>query len=132
MNHRSLPENPTNAASLQSDQPIPSASSDPAAASTLAARTIRPTATTIRGSDTVIGSLCREVDVIRHRCRHILDAMRRCQDSALYCRLSKELRQLQRRRLELLETARIWKRRGVQDPLSIAFLIEISSRPLPS
>jgi hypothetical protein len=90
-----------------------------------------PTAA-ITSSDTVIGSLCREVDVIRHRCRHILDAMSRCQDNSLFCRLRSELRQLQGRRRELLETARTWQRRGVQDPLSIAFLIEISSRPLGS
>ncbi|MBC1261947.1 hypothetical protein FQK07_11860 [Synechococcus sp. BSF8S] len=117
---------------MQSNQPIPSPSPDPGAAAPLTARTIKPMATTITSSNTVIGSLCREVDVIRHRCSHILDAMSRCQNSSLYCRLSKELRRLHGRRLELLETARTWKRRGVQDPLSIAFLIEISSRPLPS
>ena len=85
---------------------------------------------TVQSSDTVIGSLCREVDAIRHRCQHLLDAMARCQDGSLFTRLHAELRQLQERRRSLLETACVWRHRGVSDPLALAFLIEIASRPL--
>jgi hypothetical protein len=38
---------------------------------------------------------------------------------------------LQERRRELLATARAWQRRGVNDPLGMAFLVELASRPLP-
>ena len=81
-------------------------------------------------SDTVIGSLCREVDGIRYRCRQLLSAMARCEDSGLFCRLRNELRQLHERRDELLHSAKEWQSLGAKDSLSIEFLVEISSRPL--
>lgn len=86
---------------------------------------------TVHISDSVVGSLCREVDAIRQRSRVLIEAMARCQSSCLHRRLCRDLAQLQERRRELLATARAWRRRGVSDPLSMAFLIEISSRPIP-
>jgi hypothetical protein len=82
-------------------------------------------------SDSVVGSLCREVAAIRQRSRMLAQAMARCQSSGLLQRLHRELGQIQARQRELLATARAWQRRGVSDPLGMAFLIEISSRPLP-
>jgi hypothetical protein len=80
-------------------------------------------------SDSVIGSLCREVDGIRQRCHQLLTAMRFCRDSRLLQRLRLELQQLQHRRRELLATAQLWRqRRSVSDDLALEFLIEISSR----
>jgi len=81
-------------------------------------------------SDSVIGSLCREVDGIRHRCRSLLEAMANCNDDSLLCRLRREFQQLSNRRSVLLETAKGMQTNGIEDKLSIAFLIEISSRPL--
>ena len=81
-------------------------------------------------SDSVIASLCREVDGIRHRCSSLLEAMAKCNDDNLYCRLKKEFQQLSNRRSGLLKTAKAMKYKGIEDKLSIAFLIEISSRPL--
>ena len=81
-------------------------------------------------SDSVIASLCREVDGIRHRCSSLLEAMPKCNDDNLSCRLKKEFQQLSNRRSRLLETAKAMQFKGVDDKLSIAFLIEISSRPL--
>ena len=82
-------------------------------------------------SDSVIGSLCREVDGIRQRCSQLLTAMRFCQNSGLLHRLRLELQQLQNRRRELLATARLWhQRRSVSDDLALEFLIEISSRSI--
>ncbi|HJN33766.1 MAG TPA: hypothetical protein QF700_06605 [Prochlorococcus sp.] len=81
-------------------------------------------------SDSVIGSLCREVDGIRHRCRSLLEAMAKCNDESLFCRLKREFQQLSNRRSVLLEAAKDMQSKGVEDKLSIAFLIEISSRPL--
>jgi hypothetical protein len=86
---------------------------------------------TVRTSDSVVGSLCREVDAIRQRSRVLIQAMARCQSRGLLLRLQGDLAQLQARRLELQATARTWQRRGVGDPLGMAFLIEIASRPLP-
>jgi hypothetical protein len=83
----------------------------------------------ISTSDSVIGSLCREVDGIRQRCSQLLAAMRVCQDTGLLHRLRRELQQLQDRRHALLDAARHWRQqRCVSDDLALEFLIEISSR----
>ena len=81
-------------------------------------------------SDSVIASLCREVDGIRHRCSSLLETMAKCNDDNLTCRLKKEFQQLSNRRSRLLETAKAMQFTGVADKLSVAFLIEISSRSL--
>lgn len=81
-------------------------------------------------SDSVIGSLCREVDAIRHRSRHLVFAMERCLNRCLHCRPQRELAQLQQRRRDLLDSARSWQLRGVRDPLALAFPIEMCRRPL--
>jgi hypothetical protein len=86
---------------------------------------------TVRISDSVVGSLCREVDAIRQRSRVLTQAMGRCQHGGLLLRLQRDLAQLKERRRELLATARAWQRRGVNDPLGMAFLVELASRPLP-
>ena len=87
-------------------------------------------AATLHTSDTVIASLCREVDGIRQRCRLLVSDLSRCQDSALLERLRRERQVLQGRSREVLQLARDWQRQGVQDPLGLAFLIELSQRCL--
>ena len=80
-------------------------------------------------ADTLMGSLCREVDGIRGRASQLMMAMRSCQDAALSHRLGMELGQLQRRRSELLRSARAWRQHfGVNDDLALEFLIEIAHR----
>lgn len=86
---------------------------------------------TVRISDSVVASLCREADAIRQRSRVLLQTIGRCQNRGLLQRLQRDLAELQARRSELLATARAWQRRGVNDPLGMAFLVEIASRPLP-
>ena len=81
-------------------------------------------------SDSVIASLCREVDGIRHRCSSLLEAMAKCNDDNLSCRLKNEFQQLSNRRSRLLEIAKAMQFKGFDDKLSIEFLIEISSRPI--
>jgi hypothetical protein len=63
-------------------------------------------------SDSMVGSLCREVDGIRLRCDQLLMAMRSCQDMVLFHRMDSELHQLQKRRSNL----------------ALEFLIELASR----
>lgn len=81
-------------------------------------------------ADSLIGSLCREVDGIRTRCRLVLEALERCQNSALTCRLQRELRDLQQRRRAVLQAARSWQRLSAGDSLALSFLIELCRRPL--
>lgn len=81
-------------------------------------------------SESLLGSLCREVDQLRGRARQLSASLERCQDRSLLLRLGRERIQLARRRRELLEIARSWHHRGGADPLAIEFLIEVASRPL--
>ncbi|MEB3320780.1 MAG: hypothetical protein VKI63_07570 [Cyanobium sp.] len=81
--------------------------------------------------DSLIASLCREVDGLRQRSGQLHDCMQRCQDSRLFTRLRLELDQLQRRRRTLQECARSWRREQLRDPLALEFLLELCSRPLP-
>jgi hypothetical protein len=81
-------------------------------------------------SDSVIASLCREVDGIRHRCSSLLEAMAKCNDENLSCRLKKEFQLLSNRRQALFKIANEMHYNGVADKLSIEFLLEISSRTL--
>lgn len=80
-------------------------------------------------ADSLIGSLCREADCSRQRCRQLQHCLRCCRDSRLFVRLQAELDALHQRRCQLLASARSWQRRGVGDPLALAFLIELCSRP---
>ncbi|TVS06218.1 MAG: hypothetical protein EA413_04840 [Cyanobium sp. PLM2.Bin73] len=86
--------------------------------------------TTVTSAESLLGSLCREADTCRLRSRQLLHCLRRCQDENLFVRLRRELDHLHRRRRDLLSAARSWQRRGVGDPLALAFLVELCSRPL--
>ncbi|SBO42775.1 hypothetical protein [Cyanobium sp. NIES-981] len=79
-------------------------------------------------SDSLVGSLCREADRLRQRCRSLSLALERCMDPPLRARLAAEVAQLQGRRGELERLAQGWRRRGGLDPLALAFLLEICSR----
>ncbi|MGB5134829.1 MAG: hypothetical protein WBN89_06600 [Prochlorococcaceae cyanobacterium] len=86
--------------------------------------------TCVTTGDSLIASLCREVDGLRLRSRQLHDCMHRCQDSPLFERLRLELDQLQRRRRCLHDCARSWRREQLSDPLALDFLLELCSRPL--
>ncbi len=82
-----------------------------------------------RTADSLIGSLCREAEASRQRCHQLQHCLQGCLDSRLFSRLQGERDQLHQRRQELLATARSWRTRGAGDPLALAFLIELCSRP---
>ncbi len=82
----------------------------------------------LQRSDSLISSLCREVEAIRSRSLQIHHGIAHCQDRSLLQRLEQEWGQLQARRRELLQVARSWRRRGVADALALEFLMEIASR----
>jgi hypothetical protein len=80
--------------------------------------------------DSLIGSLCREIAGLRVRALQLAADLGRRPGGELAGRLRRELRQLERRRCELLATARMLGGRGLRDRLSLELLVEITSRPL--
>ena len=84
---------------------------------------------TLKSSESLLASLCKEVQGIRNRCTYIIDSIVHCNDNNLLLRLKSELNHLQKRRVELLETAKSLKKLNLQDDIAIDFLIEISNRP---
>jgi hypothetical protein len=85
---------------------------------------------TVTSADSLLGGLCREADTCRQRGRQLLHCLQHCQNEHLFVRLRRELDHLQRRRCDLLGAARSAQHRGHGDPLALAFLIELCSRPL--
>jgi hypothetical protein len=83
---------------------------------------------TVTYSDSLIGSLCREVDGIRHRCHYLVSAMERCEHSGLYSRLHNELVQLRQRQQAVLRAARYCQLKSSGDSMGIAFLVDLSAR----
>ena len=85
-------------------------------------------AITTTTSESVIGSLCREVEYIRARCINLAETILRCKDELLCLRLQSEFKELQERQNNLLETSREFKKNLGIDVYSLEFLIEICSR----
>ncbi len=85
---------------------------------------------TITFSDSITGSLCREIDKLRLRCQAISKSIDNCRDCALLERLIIEHKKIEVRRKEILGTALLIETNTISDKLSIQFLIEVSKRPL--
>ncbi len=84
--------------------------------------------TTTYTSDSLIGNLCREAELIGCRSRQLTKLIRTCKDRPLLTRLREEFKSLQERKKELnLSTKHIIKN-GKVDPISIAFLTEVLDR----
>jgi hypothetical protein len=82
-------------------------------------------------SESLVASLCREADRLRCRARQVVDDIGRCREKGLVGRLQQELQLLQGRRLELQASAKQLSRtRAVRDNLAVAFLDELTRRPL--
>jgi predicted nucleic acid-binding Zn-ribbon protein len=86
----------------------------------------------IRTSETLMGSLCQEVDALRRRASHLQEAMPRCRNPLLFERLRRELANLQQRHRELHRAARSLAATAGRDSLAAAFLLELTRRPLAS
>ena len=82
-------------------------------------------------SDSLVANLSREVNLIRERCKKIIFSISSCHNRELKQRLISELVYLENRRKELLETANSMRSGNLYDYLSLEYLIEISSRPIP-
>ncbi|MBM5804026.1 MAG: hypothetical protein FJ078_07900 [Cyanobacteria bacterium K_DeepCast_35m_m2_155] len=83
-------------------------------------------------AESLVASLCREMAQLRERARLLIADQARCREDRLVCRLRQELQQLQRRRQELQACVRQLRRSGgLRDNLALAFLEELTRRPLP-
>jgi hypothetical protein len=90
-----------------------------------------PAAAGAAPAESLVTSLCWEMDRLRRRAGQVVAGLERCQDPQLFERLRQELRQLGGRREELQRVAGLLRRRlRVQDGLTLAFLEELTRRPL--
>ncbi len=84
---------------------------------------------TITISDSLIGSLCREVEQIRLRNKHINYSLITCRNNDIRKRLLNEIKNLNRRRKELKDISKSFLN---DSKLSISkmLFIELCSRPI--
>lgn len=83
-------------------------------------------------ADSLVASLCREMDQLRCRVAQVIGDLDRCQEERLLLRLRRELLQLLLRRQELQACAKALRcSGGLRDSLAVAFLDELTRRPLP-
>ena len=79
-------------------------------------------------SDSLVGSLCREVYSIRCRSEYVIKSIQTSKNVDLCSRLDLELKELDKRRKEVLSTAENLIKEKYHDTLSLEFLIELSRR----
>lgn len=82
--------------------------------------------------DSLIGSLCRDMAAVRQSWQQLKAQRASCRDERLRLRLGRETCRLEQRQQELLRQAQALMGLPLRDPLGAAFLLEITSRPLPA
>lgn len=87
--------------------------------------------TTTQTSESLIGSLCREMAALHQSWQLLNGHLSACRDAQLHRRLRREAERLQRRRLDIQRLASTVARLPLRDPLGASFLLEVASRPLP-
>ncbi len=80
-------------------------------------------------SDSLVGSLCREIEYIRQRHKIIRNYLNITQNKILKERLDNEIDQLKSRHEELLAISRTFKSQ-ISSNISSLFLYELCNRPL--
>ncbi len=85
--------------------------------------------TSLTFSDSLIGSLCREIDYIRQRYKILSSYLITSKDEILRKSLSKEIHQLKIRRIELMKISKNFKEE-VNSSISNLLLYELCRRPL--
>ncbi len=81
-------------------------------------------------SDSIVGSLCREIEYIKSRSRSINSSISNCQSISLIKRLKKELICLNKRLNSIQDISQSMLIKKNCDQLSIEFLIELSNRKM--
>ena len=80
-------------------------------------------------SDSLVGSLCREIEYIRQRHKTVSNYLIISRDKSLRERLTNEINQLKSRRQELLSISGSFKSQ-ISSNISSLFLYELCNRPL--
>lgn len=87
---------------------------------------------TPQASESLVASLCQEMGQLRSRCQQLIADLGRCREERLLGRLRLELQQLTQRRQELQACAgQLRRSAALRDSLAVAFLDELTRRPLP-
>ncbi|WP_216900170.1 hypothetical protein [Synechococcus sp. CCY 9618] len=86
--------------------------------------------TTTQPSESLVGSLCREMADLRQRWQQLAGLLAACREERLLLRLGQEAARLQQRRSELQRLALQLGRMPLRDRLAVALLLELSLRPL--
>ncbi len=81
-------------------------------------------------SDSLVASLCREIDYLRKRYSSIILSLENCKNISLKKRLKEELQNLKYRKEELSNVCNFIVKGNKNIDLSIIFLIELCNRPL--
>ena len=84
---------------------------------------------TLTTSDSLIGSLCREIYFIRQRYKNIINSLENCRDCKLRERLSNEINYLSTRRKEITRISNKFNQISSSD-VSNLFLHELCIRQL--
>ena len=85
---------------------------------------------TLETSESLIGSLCREMEYIRNRYLIIKAVLKTAKDTYLKERLNLELDNLLSRKDELISVTKGLQSTSEEGNLSILFLMEICQRPI--
>ena len=78
-------------------------------------------------SESIVFSLCKEIEFIKIRSKNINSSLKTCQNKSLSKRLKIELDKLKKKRLKILSISEIMFKTNSQD-LSLEFLLEITKR----
>ncbi len=78
-------------------------------------------------SESLVLSLCKEIEYIKNRSKNINYSLKTCQNKILSNRLKIELKKLNRSRLKILTISEIMIMKNCND-LSFEFLLEITKR----
>ena len=81
----------------------------------------------INYSESLVLSLCKEIEYIKIRSKNINYSLKRCQNKILSTRLKLELKKLNQNRLKILNISESMLNRNSND-LSFEFLLEITKR----
>ena len=78
-------------------------------------------------SESIVFSLCKEIEFIKIRSKNINSSLKTCQNKSLSKRLKIELDKLNKKRLKILSISESMFKTNSQD-LSLEFLLEITKR----
>ena len=78
-------------------------------------------------SESIVFSLCKEIEFIKIRSKNINSSLKTCQNKSLSKRLKIELDKLNKKRLKILSISEVMFKTNSQD-LSLEFLLEITKR----